>query len=99
MIVIDRQNSNGLWAFKLVDGNEIKIIQEVKTKKKGEANHIYLIKDTLRGDFYLFGGDINESYKNYIGFNTTMEEVERYKNDISKIYNMDFEFNSKWKDN
>ena len=25
MIVIDRQNSNGLWAFKLVDGNEIKI--------------------------------------------------------------------------
>ena len=83
MIVIDRQNSNGLWAFKLVDGNEIKIIQEVKTKKKGEANHIYLIKDTLRGDFYLFGGDINE----------------RYKNDISKLYNMDFEFNSKWKDN
>ncbi len=55
MIAIDRENSKGLWAYKLLDGNEIKVIEE-GLKNKGEINHLYVIKNTLDNSLYLFGG-------------------------------------------
>ena len=55
MIAIDRENSKGLWAYKLLDGNEIKIIEE-GIKNKGKINHLYVIKNTLDNSFiYLVG--------------------------------------------
>ena len=97
MIAIDRENSKGLWAYKLLDGNEIKIIEE-GLKNKGKINHLYVIKNTLDNSLYLFGGNSKESYKNYIGFLTTEDELKIHSKDLFNLYNMDYEFNFSWKE-
>mgnify|MGYP004561695105 CR=1 FL=1 len=80
MIAIDRENSKGLWAYKLLDGNEIKVIEE-GLKNKGEINHLYVIKNKLDDSLYIFGGNSKESYKNYIGFLTTEDELKIHSKD------------------
>lgn len=97
MIAIDRENSKGLWAYKLLDGNEIKIIEE-GLKNKGKINHLYVIKNTLDNSLYLFGGNSKENYKNYIGFLTTEDELKIHSKDLFNLYNMDYEFNFSWKE-
>lgn len=90
MIVIDRENSKGLWAYKLVDGIEIKMLEEGFSNRKG-INHIYYVEDH-KGMRYLFGGSRGQSYKQYIGYETNEDEVKRY-DDIFNLYDSNNEFN------
>lgn len=95
MIAIDRENSKGLWAYKLLDGNEIKIIEE-DIRNKGKINHLYVIKNTLDESMYIFGGNTKESYKNYIGFLTTEDELNVHKKDLFNLYDIDYKCNLSW---
>ena len=95
MIVLDRENSKGLWAYKLIDGIEIKILSEAFRNGKG-ITHIYHIQDN-QGINYLFGGAKGKTYKNYIGYRYDFEDIENCK-DVFWLYNSDNEFNFAWED-
>lgn len=87
MLVIDREKSNLTWVYKLLDGIDIKILEDVKEN----MNRAYLIK--YHGSLYIFSGKIEEPYKNYIGFETNENELKNYNNNLFKIFNEDMKFN------
>lgn len=91
MLAIDRENSKGLWAYKILDGIDIKILDEQKIDNE-ELNHIYYIENKNNGNRYLFAGDKSQSYTKYIGYEVGEGEVDLYK-DMFKLYKSNNEFN------
>lgn len=91
MLAIDRENSKGLWAYRLLDEIDIKILDEQKNNNE-EFNHIYYVENKNNGSRYLFAGDKNQSYKKYLGYEVSEGEVDLYK-DMFKLYKANNEFN------
>ena len=63
MIAIDRENSKGLWAYKLLDEVDIEVIEKGVKAGGGDYNHIYLVKNKLNGELYIFCGKLGTTYK------------------------------------
>lgn len=91
MLVIDREKSNLTWVYKIVDNTEIHKVYEVDSTEDVEYNHIYVIK--YMDHLYIFGGKLGQSYKSYLGFQTSEEELNSYKGDYLKLFIANMEFN------
>lgn len=91
MLVIDREKSNLTWVYKMIDNTEIHKVYEVDNIESGEYNHIYVIKHM--DQLYIFGGKLGTTYKSYIGFQTSEEELNSYNGDFLKLFMANMEFN------
>ncbi|MGL5765415.1 MAG: hypothetical protein ACRCX8_07225 [Sarcina sp.] len=90
MIAIDREKSINSYAYKLLDGVDIKIKEEAKSTYEGDRfSHIYYVESNSKK--YLFGGKLGQPYKSFLGFETTENKVA--ENNLFDLYEEEYNFN------
>ena len=76
MITLDRSNSKNIYAYKYLDNIEVKVEQK---ESKGDFN-LYLLRDKLFDRVFIFGGEKGSRAFDYIGFETSINEVLLFDN-------------------
>lgn len=77
MITLDRSNSKNIYAYKYLDNIEVKVEQK---ESKGNFN-LYLLRDKILNDrVFIFGGEKGSKAFDYIGFETSINEVLLFDN-------------------